>query len=132
MDAGRDAGVITRQLKDLSQSVRLANLTKKAFEDLEEAIALLDNKNYLEATEKLKSVETISNKAEFQNDEDSKQSMKAIRKEHDFVKQKVAYVLGKDWDENVKIVPQFEDGTEDKLLSPILGFKFSSFYFDER
>ena len=124
MDAGRDAGVITRQLKDLSQSVRLANLTKKAFEDLEEAIALLDNKNYLEATEKLKSVESISNKAEFQDDEDSKQSMKAIRKEHDFVKQKVAYVLGKDWDENVKIVPHFEDGTEDKLLSTTLEFKF--------
>ena len=37
VDAGRDSIVISKQLKDLSNSVQLTNLTRNSFEDLEKA-----------------------------------------------------------------------------------------------
>ena len=126
LDAGRDAGAISRQLKDLSQSVQLANLTRKAFDDLEEGVAQLENKKYLEAAEKLKIVGNVVNNMDLQDDEDTKQSLKAIRKEHDSVKQKISYILCKDWDENVKIIPNFKDN-DDQLDFTLLelNLKFS-------
>ena len=42
-------------------------------------------------------------------------AMKAIRMEHDSIKQKLCYVLGQDWDQNVKIIPDFEEGSKHML-----------------
>ena len=69
----------------------------------------LDSKRYLESSRKLKDVETVLSEFDNQNDEDTIQSLKAISKERDNVKQKLSYILGKDWDENVKIIPEFEE-----------------------
>ena len=63
----------------------------------------------MESSRKLKDVETVLSEFDNQNDEDTIQSLKAISKERDNVKQKLSYILGKDWDENVKIIPEFEE-----------------------
>ena len=76
-------------------------------------IFYLDSKRYLESSCKLKDVENVLSQFDInrnggENDEDTIQSLMAIGKERDIVKQKLSYILGKDWDENVKIIPQFE------------------------
>ena len=47
IEIGRDSS-ISRQLQELTQSVRLAKLTKIAFENDEEAAILMEKKQYLE------------------------------------------------------------------------------------
>ena len=47
IEIGRDSS-ISRQLEELTQSVRLAKLTKMAFENVEEAAILMEKKQYLE------------------------------------------------------------------------------------
>ena len=47
IEIGRDSS-ISRQLEELTQSVRLAKLTKIAFENVEEAAILMEKKQYLE------------------------------------------------------------------------------------
>ena len=76
-------------------------------------IFYLDSKRYLESSCKLKDVENVLSQFDInrnggENDEDTIQSLMAIGKERDIVKQKLSYILGKDWDENVNIIPQFE------------------------
>ena len=48
IEIGPDSS-ISRQLDELTQSVRLANLTKIAFENVEAAAILLEKKQYLES-----------------------------------------------------------------------------------
>ena len=121
IEIGRDSS-ISRQLDELTQSVRLANLTKIAFENVEEAAVLLEKKQYLETSVKLKSVEKITNdilrpatKSHDSDEENTEHAMKAIRMEHDSIKQKLCYILGKEWDQNVKIIPDFEEGSHHLL-----------------
>ena len=47
IEIGRDSS-ISRQLEELTQSVRLAKLTKMAFENVEEAAILMEKKQYFE------------------------------------------------------------------------------------
>ena len=49
-EAGREATEVSRQLKELSHSVQMANLTRKLFEDIETANEHLEAKKYLEAS----------------------------------------------------------------------------------
>lgn len=48
-------------------------------------------------------------------EKNTEHAMKAIRMEHDSIKQKLCYVLGQDWDQNVKIIPDFEEGSKHLL-----------------
>ena len=48
-------------------------------------------------------------------EKNTEHAMKAIRIEHDSIKQKLCYVLGQDWDQNVKIIPDFEEGSKHLL-----------------
>ena len=43
VEAGKDSMIISKQLKDLSNSVQLTNLTRNSFEDLEKATDYLGN-----------------------------------------------------------------------------------------
>lgn len=116
-EAGKEATEVSRQLRDLSRSVQIANLTKKAYEELEESSELLDRKQYLEASAKLENIEHVLKNVEIiKDDDDTKRSLKAIGQEQKSIKEKIGYILGKDWDENVKIVPHFnEDDSNNKL-----------------
>ena len=58
------------------------------------------------------------------DDEDARRSIAVIKKEHSTLKQKCAYVLGKDWDENVKVLPVFDSNHPEKLESARLEINF--------
>ena len=60
------------------------------------------------------------------DDEDAKRSITVIKKEHSTLKQKCAYVLGKDWDENVKVSPIFDSNHPDKLKYSKLEINFQT------
>ena len=63
-DAGREATEVSRQLKELSHSVQMANLTRKLFEDIEAANDHLEAKRYLEASSLLDCVGKRLDKAQ--------------------------------------------------------------------
>ena len=113
-----DAHVIGEHLKDLNQSVDFAKLTKTSFDSIEEAAVFLENKQYFKAAETLKSFKVITNNLCLEEeDEDTRRSIDAIQKEHDSILQKLVYVLGKEWDDNIKIIPNFKEGVKDQLQS---------------
>ena len=58
------------------------------------------------------------------DDEDARRSLAVIKKENNTLKQKCAYVLGKDWDENVKVLPVFDPNNADRLESVRLEINF--------
>ena len=58
------------------------------------------------------------------DDEDARRSLAVIKKENNTLKQKCAYVLGKDWDENVKVLPVFDANNADRLESVRLEINF--------
>ena len=60
------------------------------------------------------------------DDEDAKRSIAVIKKEHSTLKQKCAYVLGKDWDENVKVLPEYDSDHPDRLKSARLEINFQT------
>ena len=110
-----------RQLRELSHSVQIANLVKRAYEDLESANELIETKKYLEAAEVLGNIQKILQRKPMKDDdEDAKRSLVVIKKEYLSLKQKSSYVLGKDWDEHVKVTPKFSDTKEEKLESVAL------------
>ena len=59
-------------------------------------------------------------------EKNTEHAMKAIRMEHDSIKQKLCYVLGQDWDQNVKIIPDFEEGSKHLLSTRGRPFHTSS------
>ena len=60
-------------------------------------------------------------------EKNTENAMKAIRMEHDSIKQKLCYVLGQDWDQNVKIIPDFEEGSKHLLSTRGNIFEFINF-----
>ena len=113
-----DVHVIREHLKDLNKSVDFAKLTKTSFDSIEKAAVYLENKQYLETAETLKSFKLITNNLCLdEEDEDTRRSIDAIQKEHDSIMQKLVYVLGKEWDDNIKIIPSFKGGVKDQLQS---------------
>ena len=123
-DANREAFEISRQLRDLSHSVQIANLTKSAYEALEEASELLYAKKYSEAASRLQCVSDIITKIDVKDDEDTKRSIEAIKKEYGTLQDKTSYILGKDWDENVQVVPKFSQDNDEILESATLKFGY--------
>ena len=126
-DANRETVEISRQLRDLSYSVQMANLTKCSYEALEDASELLYAKKYNEASQKLAivnkiiaEVDTVKNN----NDEDTKRSIEAIKKEYGTLQDKTSYVLGKDWDESLLILPTFSQDNKEVLESTKLNFSY--------
>ena len=123
-EANREAFEISRQLRDLSHSVQIANLTKCAYEALEEASELLYAKKYNEAAAKLEYVNEIVTKVNAKDDEDTKRSIEAIKKEYGTLQDKASYILGKDWDENVQVVPRFSQDNDEILEASSLKFGY--------
>merc|ERR1711953_1546924 len=105
----------------------MANLTKCSYEALEDASELLYAKKYNEASQKLAivnkiiaEVDTVKNN----NDEDTKRSIEAIKKEYGTLQDKTSYVLGKDWDESFLILPNFSQDNKEVLESTKLNFSY--------
>ena len=121
-EANRETLEISRQLRDLSHSVQMANLTKSCYEALEDASELLYSKKYNEASQKLAYVNKITSEVEVNNDEDTRRSIEAIKKEYGTLQDKTSYVLAKNFDESLMIVPTFSQENEDILESTKLTF----------
>ena len=64
VEAGREATEVSRQLRELSHSVQMANLTRKLFEDIETASEHLEAKKYLEVSALLDDVGKRLDKAQ--------------------------------------------------------------------
>ena len=58
------------------------------------------------------------------NDEDTKRSIEAIKKEYGTLQDKTSYVLGKDWDESLLIIPTFSQDNKEVLESTKLNFYY--------
>ena len=123
-DVGKEAAEISKQLKDLSHSVQVANLIRQLYVDTEKANELLEAKQYLETSDILRNVQLKLDNIDAKDDEDAQRSIDAINKEIANLKQKNCYILSKDWDENVKVSPTFDDDENLESTQLEINFQF--------
>ncbi len=120
IEAEKDIADVTKQLNELSRSVLVANDIKLAFTSIEEANDLLDRHEYMGASSKLTAIEQILKRIEnCDDDEDASKAQDSLSEEFHTIKNKISFTLDKDWDENIKIEPIFNDPENEESLESV-------------
>lgn len=103
-EASRESVEILNQIKELSASASAANKIREVYETLESANELIGQKQYTEATKKLRQVEDAIN-VPFSVDQDIIKTFQSIKLELQTSQERVRHVLCNEWDQLVRINP---------------------------